>query len=125
MASVGADLQSTNNELVGIIEQLKTKRGELDASIQREEEQRRHMQAELHALTARLKVADDNLAVKHAARDDFDKTIQETAVSFAHILDSSRVLLSSVKRDSLAIQGGVEFREGRSAGAAPGEATPL
>jgi Sjoegren syndrome nuclear autoantigen 1 len=108
MASLGADLQSTNNELVAIIEQLKAKRGELDQSIHREEEQRRHMQAELQALTARLKVADESLAVKHAARDDFDKTIQETAVSFAHILDSSKSLLSAVKRDSMSIGDAVK-----------------
>jgi Sjoegren syndrome nuclear autoantigen 1 len=101
MASLGADLQSTNNELVSIIEELKERRQELDRAIQREEDDRSLVAAQIQELTARLSALDQALQLKYVARKDFDETIQSTAVSFSNILDSSRVLLSTVKRDSL------------------------
>lgn len=103
MASTGADMQATNNELVTIIEELKDKRQLLDRSIQVDEEERHHLNHELKLLQAKLQRIDDSLAKKYAARGDFDKTIQETAVAFGNILDSSRVLLTAVKRESLGL----------------------
>jgi sjoegren syndrome nuclear autoantigen 1 len=103
MAAVGADLQGTNNELVTIIEELKERRSDLDRAIQKEEDDRAQVLAQIQELSARLSTLDQSLQHKYAARKDFDDTIQSTAVSFANILDSSRVLLSTVKRDSLSL----------------------
>ena len=103
MAGVGADLQTTNNELVTIIEELKDRRSDLDRAIQKEEEAKQVLTAELAQLTARLRTIDDSLKQKYAVRQDFDRTIQDTAVSFANILDSSKLLLSTVKKDSLVL----------------------
>jgi Sjoegren syndrome nuclear autoantigen 1 len=103
MASYGADLQGTSNELVAIIEELKLRRAELDRAIQREEDDRAQVVSQIQELNARLNGLDHALSFKYAARKDFDETIQTTAVSFANILDSSRLLLSTVKRDSLSL----------------------
>ena len=103
MAGVGADLQTANNELVAIVEELKDRRADLDRGIQKEEEAKAQLTAEIQALTARLRAVDESLRQKYAVRADFDKTIQETAVSFANILDSSKILLATVKKDSLAL----------------------
>jgi chromosome segregation ATPase len=103
MSAVGADLQGTNNELVAIIEELKERRSDLDRTIQKEEDDRAQVLAQIQELNARLSTLDQSLQHKYAARKDFDETIQSTAVSFANILDSSRVLLSTVKRDSLTL----------------------
>ena len=103
MASTGADIQGTNNELVSIIEDLKERRADLDRAIQKEEDDRALVASQIQELTSRLTALDQSLQHKYAARRDFDETIQSTAVSFANILDSSRVLLSTVKRESLAL----------------------
>jgi Sjoegren syndrome nuclear autoantigen 1 len=103
MASLGADLQVTNNELVSIIEELKDRRGQLDRAIQKEEDERLQIAVQIQELSSRLQAVDQSLQLKYAARKDFDETIQSTAVSFANILDSSRILLSTVKRDSISL----------------------
>lgn len=101
MASLGADVQSTSNELVSVIEELKERRSELDRVIKKEEEEKLRLIAEIKVLTDRLNAVDESVTKKHAARTEFDRMITETSAAFAKILDSSRLLLSSVKHDSL------------------------
>ena len=101
MAAVGADVQATSNELVALIEELKERRSELDRVIKKEEDEKLRLVAELRALNERLQLVDDSLQKKHAARADFDRTIQDTSNAFNKILESSRMLLSSVKQDSM------------------------
>ena len=120
MSAVGADLQGTNNELVAIIEELKERRSDLDRSIQKEEDDRAQVVAQIQELNARLSSLEQSLQHKYAARKDFDETIQSTAVSFANILDSSRVLLSTVKRDSLSLAARAAELGPASAGATDG-----
>jgi Sjoegren syndrome nuclear autoantigen 1 len=101
MAAVGADVQATSNELVQLIEELKERRSELDRVIKKEEEEKLRLLAELRALNERLQLVEDSLQKKHAARGDFERTIQDTSNAFNKILESSRMLLSSVKQDTM------------------------
>ncbi|CUF10713.1 Hypothetical protein, putative [Bodo saltans] len=101
MAALGADVQMASNELVTLIEDLKERRTELDRVIKKEEDERLRLAAEIKNLTDRLRLVDESLAKKHAARGEFDKTISETSSAFSKILDSSRLLLSSVKQESI------------------------
>ena len=101
MASLGAEVQSTNNELVTIIEELKDRRTELDRNIKKEEEERLRLIAELQALQERLTLVEESLQKKYTTRNEFDRTIAETSSQFTKILDSSRLLLSSVRQQSL------------------------
>jgi len=105
MAAVGADVQATSNELVSVIEELKERRQELDRAIKREEEEKSRLVAELLAIQDRLRTVDDSLQRKMVARQEFDKTIVDTSAAFAKILESSRLLLSTVKQDSLMLGG--------------------
>lgn len=101
MASLGSDVQTASNELVTLIEDLKERRTELDRVIKKEEEEKLRLAAEIKALTDRLRLVDESLVKKHAARAEFDKTITETSSAFSKILDSSRLLLSSVKQEAI------------------------
>eukprot|EP00744_Colponema_vietnamica_P019087 GILI01026986.1.p1 GENE.GILI01026986.1~~GILI01026986.1.p1 ORF type:complete len:120 (-),score=18.77 GILI01026986.1:69-392(-) len=103
MASVGADVQSTNNELVQLIEEMRERRSDVDKNIRREEEERNKIVAEMKTLAERLRLLDDSIARKQTARNEFDRTIHETSNQFTKILESSRLLLSSVKQDSMSL----------------------
>ena len=103
MAATGADVQSTSNELVSLIEELKERRTEIDRVIKKEEEEKTRIVAEIKALNDRLQIVDESLKKRNAMRNDFDRTIAETSASFYKILDSSRILLSAVKQESLAL----------------------
>jgi Sjoegren syndrome nuclear autoantigen 1 len=103
MSNFGADLQATNNELVGIIEGLRERRLDLDRAIQREEEERQRVQADLRILNERVAKLDESLARKYASRQEFDRTIQETQNSFCKILESSKTLLTVVRKDSASL----------------------
>ena len=101
MSHVGADMQQTSNELVAIIEELKEKRNELDRSIQKEEEEKARIVAEMKILSERLSRIDDSLNHKQSTMAEFDSTIESTSAQFSKILDSSRLLLQSVKSEAL------------------------
>jgi Sjoegren syndrome nuclear autoantigen 1 len=103
MSAVGADLQSTNNELVSIVEELKDRRDELDRAIQADTDAKLRLVQEIRTLSAQLAKVEASLQKKIAVRADFDRTIDETTSAFASILDSSKVLLSSVKRESVSL----------------------
>ncbi len=78
MTQQGATLQNYNNELVKCIEDLRTKREEVNRSIAKDEEEKAKIQNDLRILTERLARINDNLARKITSRNEYDKTIQET-----------------------------------------------
>ena len=76
MSQQGAALQSYNNELVKCIEELCTKRDELQKQIVSEEEEKSKLQNDIRLLSEKLAKLNEGLAKKIAARNEFDRTIQ-------------------------------------------------
>eukprot|EP00435_Cladocopium_sp_Y103_P016703 s2972_g4.t1 len=101
MASQGATLQNYNNELVKSIEDLREKREELNRQILKEEEDKAKIQKELSILTDRLQKVNESLVRKTQARNEYDKTIQETEGAYMKILESSQTLLHVLKRETV------------------------
>ncbi|CAE7813116.1 DIP13 [Symbiodinium sp. CCMP2592] len=101
MASQGATLQNYNNELVKSIEDLREKREELNRQILKEEEDKAKVQKELSILTDRLQKVNESLVRKTQARNEYDKTIQETEAAYMKILESSQTLLHVLKRETV------------------------
>jgi Sjoegren syndrome nuclear autoantigen 1 len=96
-------LQNYNNELVKCIEDLREKREELNRLILKEEEDKAKVQKEIAVLTDRLKKVNESLVRKTQARNEYDKTIQETEAAYMKILESSQTLLHVLKRESVSL----------------------
>ena len=101
MAGQGASLQNYNNELVKCIEDLREKREEINREILREEEEKAKIQRDLSLLTERLSRINEALARKIQARNEYDRTIQETEAAYMKILESSQTLLTVLKRETV------------------------
>ena len=101
MTQQGATLQNYNNELVKCIEDLREKREEVNRQILKEEEEKAKIQKDLSLLTDRLSKINESLARKVQARNEYDKTIQETEAAYMKILESSQTLLHVLKRESV------------------------
>lgn len=100
MAGQGASLQNYNNELVKCIEDLREKREEINRQILKEEEEKAKIQRDLSILTDRLSSINEALARKIQARNEYDRTIQETEAAYMKILESSQTLLQVLKRET-------------------------
>lgn len=85
------------------IEDLREKREEVNRQILKEEEEKAKIQRDLSVLTDRLQKLNESLIRKNQARDDYDKTITETEAAYMKILESSQVLLNSVKREQVTL----------------------
>ncbi|KAF0699998.1 Aste57867_9478 [Aphanomyces stellatus] len=101
MAQQGATLQNYNNELVKCIEDLREKREEVNRVILKEEEEKAKIQKDLTVLTDRLSKINEDLARKTQARNEYDRTIQETEAAYMKILESSQTLLHVLKRETV------------------------
>jgi len=101
MSTQGATMQNYNNELVKCIEDLREKREELNRQIMKEEEDKGKIQKELSLLTDRLQKINESLVRKTQARNEYDKTIQETEAAYMKILESSQTLLHVLKRETV------------------------
>lgn len=101
MAGQGATLQNFNNELVKCIEDLREKREAVNTSILKEEEEKAKIQKDLSILTDRLSKINESLARRVMARNEYDKTIQETEAAYMKILESSQTLLHVLKRETV------------------------
>lgn len=101
MASQGASLQNYNNELVKCIEDLREKREEINRQLLKDEEDKAKVQRDLATLTERLASINDALQRKTQARNEYDRTIQETEAAYMKILESSQTLLGVLKRESV------------------------
>ncbi|XP_031564258.1 Sjoegren syndrome nuclear autoantigen 1 homolog isoform X2 [Actinia tenebrosa] len=100
MSQQGAALQTYNNELVKCIEDLCTKRDELQKQILSEEEEKTKIQNDIRILTERLAKINESLARKIASRNEYDKTIAETEAAYMKILESSQTLLHVLKNET-------------------------
>eukprot|EP00055_Hartaetosiga_balthica_P016806 m.107975 g.107975 ORF g.107975 m.107975 type:complete len:109 (-) comp9183_c2_seq1:1391-1717(-) len=103
MSKQGATLQGYNNELVKCLEDLKRKREEVHTHVLAEAEEKLQIQNDLHILTERLARVTDALNKKIAARNEYDRLIEETEAAYSKILDSSQSLLQVLKRDSVSV----------------------
>lgn len=103
MAGQGASLQNYNNELVKCIEDLREKREEINRQILKDEEEKAKIQRDLSVLTDRLSTVNEALARKVQARNEYDRTIQETEGAYMKILESSQTLLQVLKRETVSL----------------------
>lgn len=103
MAQQGATLQNYNNELVKCIEDLREKREEVNRQILKEEEEKAKVTRDLAILTERLSRINEALARKVQARNEYDRTIQETEAAYMKILESSQTLLQVLKRETVTL----------------------
>ena len=103
MASQGASLQNYNNELVKCIEDLREKREDINKQISKDEEEKAKIQRDLSKLTDRLAHINEGLARKIQARNEYDRTIQETESAYMKILESSQTLLQVLRRESVSL----------------------
>jgi Sjoegren syndrome nuclear autoantigen 1 len=103
MAAQGATLQNYNNQLVKCIEDLREKREEVNRQILKEEEEKAKIQKDLSILTDRLSKINESLSRKNQARNEYDKTIQETEAAYMKILECSQPLLHVLKRESVTL----------------------
>uniref|UniRef100_A0A7S3HR28 Uncharacterized protein n=1 Tax=Spumella elongata TaxID=89044 RepID=A0A7S3HR28_9STRA len=103
MAGQGASLQNFNNELVKCIEDLREKREEINRQLQKDEEDKAKIQRDLSVLTDRLTKINESLARKVTARNEYDRTIQETEGAYMKILESSATLLQVLKRETVTL----------------------
>ena len=112
MSQQGAALQNYNNELVKCtfaenvrhrfcpldtflgIEDLCTKRDDLQRQILLEEEDKHRYENEIRQASEKLSKINENLARKLTARTEFDRTISETEAAYMKILESSHTLLN-------------------------------
>ncbi|XP_065065149.1 microtubule nucleation factor SSNA1-like [Rhopilema esculentum] len=99
MSQQGAVLQSYNNELVKCIEDLCTKRDEVQRQILAEEEEKAKLQNDIRILTEKLAKVNESLAKKISSRNEYDKTIAETESAYMRILESSQTLLHVLKKE--------------------------
>ncbi|RHY08889.1 hypothetical protein DYB28_004989 [Aphanomyces astaci] len=97
MAQQGATLQNYNNELVKCIEDLREKREEVNRSILKEEEEK----AKIQKVMELQRLINETLARKSQARNEYDRTIQETEAAYMKILESSQTLLHVLKRETV------------------------
>lgn len=97
------DLQNYNSELVTCIEDLREKREALNRTILQEEEEKAKIQKNISLMTDRLAKLNDNLSKRVQARQEYDKTIEETEQAYMKILESSQTLLHVLKRESASL----------------------
>lgn len=105
MAQQGASLQNYNNELVKCIEELRNKRDEVNRQILKDQETKASIQKELSNLTDKLGTVNESLSQHTTQQKEFESTLRETEDAYRKILESSKVLLNVLKRESTSKPG--------------------
>ena len=85
------------------MEDLREKREEINRQILKEEEEKAKIQRDLSLLTDRLTKINEGLSKKVQARNEYDRTIQETEGAYMKILESSQTLLQVLKRETVSL----------------------
>ena len=85
MAQSGASLQNYNNELVKCLQDLKQKRDTVNKEMMNEEREKARVQKQLSELTEQLHRLNESIAQKQQAKNEYDKTIQETEAAYMKV----------------------------------------
>ncbi|KAL9652746.1 hypothetical protein ABK040_010779 [Willaertia magna] len=101
--STGASLQTTNNQLVKCIEELRLRRDDMNKQIMKEEEDKQRIQNEIRILSEKLNRLNEGLSRKIQAKQEYERTLQETEAAYNKILESSQTLLHVLKRESASL----------------------
>ena len=97
-------LANTNNELVKIIDGIKKDKGDIEAVIQKEEEEKHEIEQKIGVLNERLEEIKASLQKKYLTRSDYDKTINETEGAFVKILESQQTLLHVMRKEDTGLK---------------------
>ena len=98
-SSNGSALTNTNLELVKMIESIKSSRDDIQQEVQNDEEEKRQLEFQMQTLNEKLQNLTQQLQKKYQARNDYDRTINETEGAFVKILESSQTLLHVLKKE--------------------------
>ena len=105
MAKHGLALQSFSTELINCLENLRTKRDDLQAIIDVEELEKARLQADIEMLSTRLSAIMTSLTKKTAARADFDRAICESETALCRLLENSQAVVNNVRREISTLSG--------------------
>lgn len=103
MAAQAVTFQGCNNELVSLIEEMKTRKLKVDNEICKLQQEKEKIAMDIKALTARLQNIDEVLKRRINAQQEYEKTIGETQAAYQRILDSSQTLVQVLRRQRDAI----------------------
>ena len=102
-----------------MIESIKANRQEIQVEISHEEEEKRQIEHQMQMLNERLGEINTSLQKKYQARNEYDRTIQETEGAFVKILESSQTLLHVLKKEGATLSKKKAAVTGNVAQAAP------
>eukprot|EP00066_Takifugu_rubripes_P013496 XP_011602762.1 PREDICTED: Sjoegren syndrome nuclear autoantigen 1 homolog isoform X1 [Takifugu rubripes] len=100
MTHQAAALQTYNNELIKVLDDLHSRREDLNRHIRQDEEEKEQLQQDSQVLSDKLRRVSENLSQRLAARAAFDRTIAETEAAYNMILESSQSLLCLLKKEA-------------------------
>ncbi|KEP63265.1 UNVERIFIED_CONTAM: sjoegren syndrome nuclear autoantigen 1 [Hammondia hammondi] len=97
------NLSNCGNELLKCIEDLKRKRDEIGKQIVLESEEKEKVQRGIAALTEKLQKLNASNERNMQAKEEYDKTIQDTEAAYMKIIESSQTLLHVLRRESMSL----------------------
>merc|ERR1711924_302302 len=92
-----------NAELMRCIEELRTKKSNIEKEIKEEEAEKMRLNNDITVLVQRLDQINESLSRKLASQYQYTKIIKETELAYSKILESSQTLLKVIKRESINI----------------------
>ncbi|KAK2964851.1 putative sjoegren syndrome nuclear autoantigen 1 [Blattamonas nauphoetae] len=96
-------LQQYDIEVTQVLDDLVTRRSELEASIQRDTEEANSLAFDIRVKTEKLNKLKQALQQKEAAKSEYDKIIDDTQASYSKLLEASRMLVQSIKKENMSL----------------------
>ncbi|XP_056875746.1 microtubule nucleation factor SSNA1-like [Takifugu flavidus] len=98
MTHQAAALQNYNDEIIKVLDDLYSRREDLNRHIRQDEEDER-LQQDSQVLSGKMRRTNESMSQKLAARAAIDRTIAETEAAYDMILQRSQSLLCVVKKE--------------------------
>lgn len=99
MANQKLVFQDFNRELIGTLENLKSKREEIQSLIDIEEAEKANVQSEMESSRDKLSSIINSLNKKTAAIAEFDRSIAESETTICRILENSKTIADKIHKE--------------------------
>lgn len=94
-------LMEEESQVLSILKNLKGHHSEIESLLGQKENEKNAIMEDINILTQRLKMLEKSIAKKKNFYEGYDKTLKDAENAFSKINDSTKTLLSVVKKENL------------------------
>ena len=99
--NLNVSLVEEESQVLTILKNLKSRHNEIENILSQKDNEKNAIMEDINILTQRMKMLEKNISKKRVSYENYDKTLRDAENAFFKINESTKTLLSVIKKENL------------------------